>query len=33
LTNIFIVFTVVGMAGLCFAFAAELAGGISWDVA
>lgn len=25
--NIFIVFTVVGMAGLCFAFAEELAGG------
>lgn len=25
--NVFIVFTVVGMAGLCFAFAEELAGG------
>jgi hypothetical protein len=25
--NIFIMFTVVGMAGLCFAFAEELAGG------
>ena len=25
--NVFIVFTVVGMAGLCFAFAKELAGG------